>query len=851
MSDRGSKTRDVRARMEAVFETWGHRAFRHRWPLLLGTFLVSALVIAQLPRLTVNNSTDEFLRPRDPIRVVYDDFRRRFGRDERITLAIETDEVFDLDFLSRLGALHEELEEGIPHVDEITSLVNARLTRGEGDELVVEELMEDTPEGPEGLALLRERVLSNPLYENIFVSTDHRVATIALRLDAFASGGGGLDAFEDLAGFDEAPSAAASAPVEFLSEEDSSEAVRTVREIVGRYQSPDFRIHMAGGPVITETMNAVTARDSISCLMLSLLVIGSLLFLLFRRLAAVVLPLLVVVLSMLCTLGIMAAVKAPMSVATQILPAFLVAVGVCDGVHILAIFYRRLEETHDKEEALAFTLGHSGLAILMTSITTAGGLISFVAGDLKPVADLGIWAPVGVILALLYTVILLPALIAVIPMGKARLHRASPRGDWVGRVLVGLGDFAAARPWGVVAAALVVLALSFAGTTRLSFSHDVMKWFPEDAPLRVATEFMNERLGGAMPMELVVESGRENGLYQPELLNRLEEVHRYLDGLERDDWSVSKTISLVDIVKETHQALNENRPDFYRIPQDRKLVAQELLLFENSGSDDLADFVDSQFSSARVTMRVPWMDAMFYPPIIVELKRGFRRILGADAAIEVTGLLPLLSRTFTATIESMTQSYVIALLVITPLMILLIGQFTRGLLSMIPNLTPVIMVLGYMGWTEIAIDGSNLMVGAIVIGLSVDDTIHFMHNFRRYYTQSGDARQAIHRTLQTTGRALLLTTLVLSAGFYVAATAYMTNMFTFGLLAGSAILIALLANLLLAPALMVLATRRERTRSTADRQEAPLVAGEVGGQGAASAHEIGDDGARHPRPGDQ
>jgi len=128
---------------------------------------------------------------------------------------------------------------------------------------------------------------------------------------------------------------------------------------------------------------------------------------------------------------------------------------------------------------------------------------------------------------------------------------------------------------------------------------------------------------------------------------------------------------------------------------------------------------------------------------------------------------------------------------------------------MVPNLTPVIVTLGCMGWMGIAIDGSNLMVGAIVIGLAVDDTIHFMHNFRRYYEQTGDARQAIHSTLSTTGRALLLTTLVLSAGFYSSAAAYMENMRTFGLLAGSAILLALVSNVLLASALMVLATRRQ------------------------------------------
>ena len=817
MPDTGGerKSEGLRARTEQLFEAWGHFSFRHRWPLLLGTLLVSALLIGQLPKLTANNSPDEFLRPDDPVRVVYDEFRRRFGRDERITLAIETDEVFDLDFLSRFSALQQELTERVPHVDDVTSLVNARLTRGEGDELLVEELMEDPPEGPEELIRLRERVLSNPLYENLIVSADHQIAVLSIELDAFASGHDGL---ADLDGFgddfgdgetEEGSGGGSSGPLEFLSEEEASAAVRVVREIAQRYRAPDFRIYMAGGPVITETMNSVMFSDSKRCLSLSLLVIGSLLFALFRRLAAVLLPLLVVLLSMLSTLGIMATVGAPMSVTTQILPAFLVAVGVCDGVHIMAIFYRRLETTRDKREAIAFTLGHSGLAILMTSLTTAGGLLSFVAGDLKPVAHLGIWAPIGVMLALIYTVILLPALIAVIPMRETQQQRGSSGRDWIDRILVGLGDFAAARPWGVVVGASLVLALSFAGASRLHFSHDAMTWFPEGAPLRDGTEFMNQRLGGAMVAELLVDTGAENGVHEPELLNKLEQVSRHVERPQQGGWSVSKTISLADILKEIHQALNENRAEFYRIPQDRRLVAQELLLFENSGSDDLEDFVDSQFRTARMTMRVPWLDAMFYPPILAELERSVRQILGSQAELEITGLLPLLMRTFTATIQSMTRSYVIALLVITPLMILLIGHFGRGLLSMIPNLAPVIVTLGWMGWMGIAIDGSNLMVGAIVIGLAVDDTIHFMHNFRRYYEQTGDARQAIRSTLSTTGRALLLTTLVLSAGFYSSAAAYMENMRTFGLLAGSAILLALVSNVLLASALMVLATRRQ------------------------------------------
>jgi predicted RND superfamily exporter protein len=524
----------------------------------------------------------------------------------------------------------------------------------------------------------------------------------------------------------------------------------------------------------------------------------------------VVLPLLVVVLAMLCTMGIMALSGVALSLATQILPSFLIAVGVCDGIHILEIFYQRLGRDADKEEAIAFTLGHSGLAILMTSLTTAGGLASFMASEFKPVADLGRFAPIGVMLAFVFSVVLLPALLAAIPVGAAQHPRLAPGRDRVGRALEGIGAFAAARPWGVVAVTLVILAVSLAGATRLRFSHNAMCWFPEREPMRVGTLLMNDRLKGISTIEIVISTGEENGLHEPAGLDQLEEVARFADSMRRDGLAVAKTISLVDVVKEIHQALNENRPAFYAIPRDRRLVAQELLLFENSGSDDLEDFVDSRFSTARVTLRVPWTDAVIYPPLLEQLEAGLEDIFGEDVEVEVTGLVAVLGRTFVAMIHSMARSYVIALLVITPLMILLIGQLRRGLLSMIPNLTPVAMTLGLMGWSGLPLDGSTLMIGAIVIGLAVDNTIHFMHNFRRYYDQTGDAREAIRQTLETTGRALLLTSLVLGAGFFTFTGAYMKSTFNFGMLAGLAILVAFLANVLLSSSLMVLATRRER-----------------------------------------
>ena len=809
------ETSPIRDRIERIFERWGRFACRHAVLLIVGMLALSAALIGRVPKLETDNSTDSFLRASDPTRIAYDRFRRQFGRDERIVVAIEAPDLFSPAFLARLEAFHEELEREVPHVEEMISMINARNTRGEGDQLVVEDLLEHWPQTPQQLAALRERVLANPLYRNTLISRDASVTTVTIELVAFAEGAAGDDA---LAGFGDEfevdpPADRADDGRAYLPEKDLSEAVRAARRVVERHEGPGFRLHMAGAPVMSERINTRMQADMMRFTAYSVLAIGVFLFLLFRRLAAVFLPLLVVGLSMLGTLGVMELLGGKISVATQILPSFLLAVGVGDSVHILVIFYQKLASGSSKRDAIAFALGHSGLAIVMTSVTTAGGLASFLVAELKPVADLGIYGPVGVMLALVFTVVMLPPLLVVIPLRSPR-GRAPQGTDSITRVLQRLGDFSAAHPWSVVSVTLVVLALSGLGASLLRFSHDPLDWFPEEESFREATLFMNERLDGVNVVEVLVHSGQENGVQEPEFLDKLEDVRLEAARIHRGEWHIGKSISIADVLKEIHQALNENRAEYYAIPQDRALVAQELLLFENSGSDDLEDVVDSLFSTARVTLRVPWMDAFAYPVLLDDLQARLAQVLGAGVEIEITGLVPVLSRTFRAMVESMARSYVVALLVILPLMILLIGHLFRGLLSMIPNLTPVIMMLGYMGWAGIPVDGLSMMVGAIVIGLAVDDTIHFMHNFRRYYERSGDARAAIRQTLETAGRALLVTSLVLAAGFFTYTGGYLSNTRTFGLLAGGSILVAFLANVILAPSLMMLATRREERRRT-------------------------------------
>ncbi len=279
----------------------------------------------------------------------------------------------------------------------------------------------------------------------------------------------------------------------------------------------------------------------------------------------------------------------------------------------------------------------------------------------------------------------------------------------------------------------------------------------------------------------------------------------YAQAIEEGEVFVGKVMSIVDIVKETNRALHENRPDHYTVPSERALIAQELLLFENSGSDDLEEITDSQFRKARITLRVPSLDGVVYPAFLSRLRHGFEEILGDELPFYMTGLTPLMVRALSAMTTSLARSYVFALLIITPLMILMIGRLGVGLLSMVPNLLPVVTTLGVMGLCGIPLDASNIVVGSVIIGLAVDDTIHFMHRFQRDFEQSGDVREAVRRTLATTGSALLFTSLVLTTGFLVmAGLASMRNTMVFGLLASLGIVTAFIADVLVMPALLAL-----------------------------------------------
>lgn len=799
----------IRKRIEGGFESFATLLCHYRIPAILAVLLVSAAAASGLRSVTIDTSNESFLHPDDPVLSRYEAFRAKFGRDDLVLIAVEPDRLFTPDRLQRLKSLHEALAGGVPHVANITSMINARNTRGEGDNLVVGDLLESWPETQADFDTLRELVLANPLYHNRLISPDGSITTIAIELNRFAdTGGPSLEAALDL--FDAPADEAAPAP-ELLSDEETHEVVTAIETIIAGHSADGFRLYMAGTPAVTDALKIALQNDMKRFIGLAIGMIALLLFATFRTVSAVVLPLAVVLLALLSTVGLMGHLGTTIKLPTIILPSFLLAVGVGAAVHLLSIHAQRRRAGVESQQAIVGAVGHAGLPILLTSLTTAAGLGSFAAAEVLPIAELGRYAALGILIALLYTLILVPAGLAVLPS-----RRTPPAASMV--VSPGRLDEALARVarWGVsnalpITAASVLAALICAGlAAQLRFSHDVLAWLPEDWPVRQATRAIDRDLGGSVALEVLLDTRTENGLHDRETLVRLDAIAMDLKTTSASGpVVVGSTLTVADLLKEIHKALNENRPDHYRIPVNPRLIPQEFLLFENSGSDDLEDVVDTQFRTARFSMRVPWLDTLAYPPFIRDVESRFGKTFGRDADITVTGFMSLLSRTLDATIRSAAQSYMIAFAVITLMMIVLIGRIGTGLISMIPNLAPILLTLALMHLAGIPLNLFTMLVGSIAIGLAVDDTVHFMHHFHRYLARTGSVEEAVRMTLLTSGRAMLATSIILSAGFFIFCFATMSNLIHFGLLTGITILTALAADFLLAPALMALRYRRQ------------------------------------------
>lgn len=325
-----------RSKTEASLEAMGDNITQHPIKVIFLILIFSITLISNLPKITIDTSTEGFLHDSDPALVRYEAFKEQFGQDEKIMVVVRAENIFEISFLKKLQKLHVELENNIPHLNDITSLLNARNTRGEDDSLIVEDLFENFPQNSKELKSLKTIAMNSEMYENLLFNKEHTLATIILEPSAYegSTDENELDGFLEENGSDDSEVE----KLEFLKDSSKSEMVGTAEAIAKEFSSDNFDVFIAGSLAVNDFNKRAVQKDMQKFVKLVLLMMMIFLFIVFRRVSAVILPIFIVLLSLLTTMGTMAYLGTPITIPTQILPSFLLAVGIGAVVHLLAMF---------------------------------------------------------------------------------------------------------------------------------------------------------------------------------------------------------------------------------------------------------------------------------------------------------------------------------------------------------------------------------------------------------------------------------------------------------------------------------------------------------------------------------
>jgi len=530
-------------------------------------------------------------------------------------------------------------------------------------------------------------------------------------------------------------------------------------------------------------------------------------YLLFRSVRSVLSAVAIVVTAIVWTLGICGWVGATMTLMVTIIIFLTLTVGVADAVHLLSGYMYMRQEGMVHDQAVREVFRTSGPACFLTSITTMIGLLSLLVVPIVPLKVFGLFSGLGVFLAFVFTLLILPLTMSA-EKGSPPRGKREDKSHRVQRMIRRLEPLATRAPLTVSIGFFAAAILFFWGVTMIRVDTNIGQLISPRNIIRQNMDDVEKNIGGSMNMEILVETGVTDGLKDPEILQTMGDLQAYLETAHSD--LVVSTYSLSDAVKESFKALNEDRPEMYRIPETRPMLAQTLLLFEGAAPEDRTKLVTDDYENARISVRIRNRGSYEYMPYMADVQRRIDILFSPlktaypDLKVRITGVFALTMKLADFVSWSQIKSFSLALAVISILFIFVFRSIKGGLISIVPNLFPILTAFGMMGFMGYSLDLDTLLVAPIAIGIAVDDTIHFLSRYRMEQMAGAEPKQAVKHTFREVGQAMVFTTVILSAGFLMFTFSQHNGLSHFGLLSATAIISAVISDLFFLPRLCIL-----------------------------------------------
>tara|TARA_R110002072_G_scaffold534_8_gene4294 strand:+ start:45699 stop:48002 length:2304 start_codon:yes stop_codon:yes gene_type:complete len=711
-----------------------------------------------------------WFRDSDPLIQRLDEFEKKFGNDESLIVALKNEDgIFNPKSLSLIYNLTEELWQ-IPQVLRVETLANYNYSYAEDDDIIIEPFIDSDKLSIEEAIQKKEIALKHEVMPGYLVSKDGKSAMLFARL------------------------------VTTVNDSPNYEVIITkIREILEKYKDDEHEFHVVGEAAVNDAFREVANNDGAKILpFLFLLIVVYLLFI-FRSFAIMSLPLVITMFTVGMSLGLCFYIGFYFNNILAILPAILISISIADSVHILVTYFQFKGEGIDNKKAAYDSIHKNFIPTLMTSVSTMIGFLGLTMTELMPIRQLGILAGFGCFMAWIVSIFFMGPLLSLIDF-KTPKH-----------FMIKTKERVIARPWAYTFTHFInrnknfILILFFIlGTTGvyLSSKNNVnsnpFDYFTDDQDISIANEFIKENFGGSSGPEILISSGKVDGIKDPAFLKKVEKLKNWLN----EQNYVNKTIDIIDIIKDTNRSLHEGRQEFYTLPDTQKEVAQELFMYTLGLPQgmDLNNRMSLDYEMMRMSVLWSIYDTRGWlsgVKLILEKAKGF----GLDA--EVTGKFYLFQRMMDYIVFTFFKSVTLALFLVAILMMIVFKSIRIGLLSLIPNILPLILGGTIMYLTKIDLNIGSALVASVCLGIAVDDTIHFLANYIRLKEEGYNEVDTIASIFTYTGSALIVTTIILASGFGLYMFGNFIPNINFGLLCAVVLTMALIIDLVFLPALLL------------------------------------------------
>lgn len=737
--------------------------------------LLTAGAISQIPKLGFDYEFEHFFPTDDPELEQYHAFKERFDTDiDFVIIGIRNDEgIFDSTFLQRADSFAVELK-SLPHVKRIISPFNAMdFALG--------------PFGPIGIPYL------HPDDPSRYAQDSTKIYKYGKQVGSlFSPDGNSISMLMVMS--------------DTLNKLETDTVYYKFQEVVARYDFDEF--HAAGKPIGQAYYIDKIKQEFSLFIAIAIVLITVVLILIYRSFWGTMVPLIVVLLSVIWLLGLMSIVGKSIDIMTTLLPLVLFVVGVSDVIHLLSRFFEEIRAGMSKRDAIQVAYRRIGTATFLTSLTTAMGFLTLLTSGVRPVRELGMYAAIGVFIAFFLAFSLLPAILTISKVPK--LAYKEPSTVFWNALVIKILRFSMVRRTAILLGSTAVLVIALAGISKIEIDNYLLEDVSEDDPIRASFAFFEEHFAGVRPFELqyvVDSSAASTDVLSPAGIEEMQAVESYL----LETYQVGFLNSPLDIVRAANQALNGGLDRERIIPEDTNDLKRAVRLVNRLAKrPEFTALISKDRHYARFSAKIEDRGGLVSKRKDDSLMVHFDKHL-AHGTVVLTGMSRLIDQNNETLSKNMMSGLIFALLVVAIIMGLLFKSIRLALISLIPNVLPLVVVGGVMGWSGIDLKITTSIIFGIAFGIAVDDSIHYLSKYKQELVKGRKNIYAIKRTSLSTGKAIILTSVILIAGFGSLSFSEFTSTFYVGCLISISLVAAVVADLVLLPLLLAMLGRSNKS----------------------------------------